>query len=161
METTQMDRALNRACLFVGVAVIALMLAILFLGTANADGRDRGGPPSEPVRYVTHNGSLMQVQTFGPTIEIRYIEPRPSLWPWGVRPGTLLIVGRWNGPVLNATAHVFGCGPVPYPVQGGVGPDGVLVLQGPAPVVDVYGCTVVAWGWTSNSTLVFVPEVPR
>jgi len=112
--------------------------------------------------FVWHNGSLMQVNRFpGQLIEIRYIRPRPGLWDVGVRPGTLLLRGQWNGPVLTADAFVFSwqCGPTPYSVSGGVDASNTLVLQGLAPILDPYSCGVLGVAPTYNSTLVFTPAV--
>jgi hypothetical protein len=116
-------------------------------------------PAPPPRAMLVHNGSLMELAALpGGLIEIRYVEPRPGLWEVGVRPGTALIRGRWNGPVLNAQAFVYSfCGPTPYPVSGGIGPGNVLTLTGPAPIVDPYSCGVLGLAWTGNSTLVFVP----
>jgi hypothetical protein len=110
---------------------------------------------------VIHNGSLMTVEALGQgRVVIRYVEPRPGLWEVGVRPGTLLIEGRWEGKTLKATAFAFPpfpCPPVPYVVRGGVGEGNVLTLVGPAPLIDPYACAVVGMVWSNNSTLVFVP----
>jgi len=108
---------------------------------------------------ATHNGSLMEVIASGyGGLEIRYLEPRPGLWPAGVRPGMTLVAGAWLGPLFQGYAHVF-AGPgcvTPYAVRGGADPAGVLVLTGPAPIVD-WGCYMRGLAWTGNSTLVFVP----
>ena len=113
------------------------------------------------VHYLDHNGSLMSLEAHAGFVTIRYVEPKPSLWDWGVRPGTLLFEGAWRGPVLVGTAYVFGCGPIPYNVSGGPDPNGVLVLRGPAPVVAISPfCGVIGWEWTANSTLVFDPQGP-
>ena len=111
------------------------------------------------LHYAVHNGSLMSVESHGLTVTIRYVQPRPSLWEWGVAPGTLLFSGSWNGPVLVGTAYVFGCGPIPYTVSGAPDPTGVLVLRGLAPVVAIWPfCGVIGWDWTKNSMLVFYPH---
>lgn len=108
-------------------------------------------------QVVVHNGSVMQVFNTAPgTIEIRYLLPRPSLWRV-VAPGTLLVSGWWQGRQLNAIANVFtACGPVRYPVTGGIDRGGVLTLAGPAPIVDPW-CNVVGTAWTDNSVLIFMP----
>ena len=103
------------------------------------------------VHYLDHNGSLMSIEAHAGFVTIRYVEPKPSLWDWGVRPGTLLFEGAWRGRVLVGTAYVFGCGPIPYNVSGGPDPNGVLVLRGPAPVVAISPfCGVIGWEWTAN-----------
>jgi hypothetical protein len=106
------------------------------------------------VHYADHNGSLMSIEGHAGFVTIRYVEPKPSLWDWGVRPGTLLFEGAWQGPVLVGTAYVFGCGPIPYTVSGGPDANDVLVLRGLAPVVAISPfCGVIGWEWTGNSTL--------
>jgi hypothetical protein len=120
-------------------------------------------PPASAgeARYAGHNGSLMSIEGHAGFVTIRYLEPKPSLWDWGVRPGTLLFEGAWNGPVLVGTAYVFGCGPIPYKVSGAPDANGVLVLRGLAPVVAIWPfCGVIGWEWTGNSTLVFDPQTP-
>jgi hypothetical protein len=113
------------------------------------------------VHYADHNGSLMSIEGHAGFVTIRYVEPKPSLWDWGVRPGTLLFEGAWQGPVLVGTAYVFGCGPIPYTVSGGPDANDVLVLRGLAPVVAISPfCGVIGWEWTGNSTLVFDPQRP-
>lgn len=116
-----------------------------------------------PGAFVTHNGSLMAVTADGQgAVQIAYAQPRPGLWEIGVRPGTVLLRGRWSGPVLNAMAVVYAgqCGAIPYPVSGTELPNGVLTLIGPAPIVDPYSCAVLGMAMTGNSTLVFVPAAP-
>jgi hypothetical protein len=50
---------------------------------------------------------------------------------------------------------------VPYDVEGGVQPDGVLVLRGPQLRVNQF-CRPYFLEWTQNSELVFLPlETPR
>ncbi|MFZ0918184.1 MAG: hypothetical protein WAN04_14930, partial [Candidatus Udaeobacter sp.] len=135
---------------------LALLLPI---GEAYADGRREFDHPTG--RYAIHNGSLMSVETDGVGgVYIRYVEPKPSLYSWGVVPGTLLFDGHWRGPYLEGTARVFGCGPVPYFVRGTVGPDGVLVLTGPSPVVAIWPfCGPIGLTQASgNSVLIFYPQ---
>jgi hypothetical protein len=116
-------------------------------------------PPPTARNLLLHNGSLMELIGLpAGMIEIRYVEPRPGLWGVGVRPGTLLIRGQWNGAMLNAQAFVFSfCGATPYPVSGGVDLNNVLMLTGLAPIVDPYSCGVLSAAPTHNSVLVFVP----
>ena len=132
--------------------VLAAAAVALSATAASADG------------LITHNGSLMETIKFSfDTIEIRYVQPRPGLWEIGVKPGTLLLRGKWVGPTLYATAVVFSgdCDPTPYPVEGHVEAGNVLVLRGPAPWVDPYSCRVIGPGAPHNSVLVFVPyEAP-
>jgi len=128
--------------------VLAAIALALHATAASADG------------LVTHNGSLMEVIKLQfDTVEIRYVQPRPGLWEIGVRPGTVLLRGKWVGPTLYATAVVFSgeCAPIPYPVSGFVDQNNVLVLQGPSPWVDPESCRVLGPGAPHKSTLVFEP----
>lgn len=148
-----------------GVAYRIVIIGLLALAvwalskTANAQEL----PPSPPAE-VEHNGSLM-LATVLPDgdLEIRYLRPRPGL---PVVPGQLLVRGRWieapgqrpGAPlVFAAISHSFppGCPPVPYKVTGTTPDKWTMILTGPAPVVDPYGCVIVDWIWSKNSTLVF------
>jgi len=110
---------------------------------------------------VTHNGSLVSVLSLpNGGMEIQYVQPRVGMLEVGVRPGTILVQGRWGGPppgTLTGTAFVFSgiCPPTPYRVEGSMAPDGSLVLTGPAPVVDPYSCGVLGLVPSENSVLVF------
>ena len=90
--------------------------------------------------YCDHNGSIMVVTTNRATgtMTIHYAEPKPSLWEIGVRPGTLLVDGRWFGDRFVGRARVFNlvCGAIPYEVAGGMVPGIGLVLEGPQWRVD-------------------------
>jgi hypothetical protein len=131
---------------------------------ALAGGPDGPPPPQEaspPLQGAIHNGSLVSVLSLpNGGMQIQYIQPRVGLLDVGVRPGTILLQGRWSGPppgLLTGTAFVFTgiCPPTPYRVEGSMVPDGSLVLTGPAPVVDPYSCTVVGLVPSANSVLVF------
>ena len=39
------------------------------------------------VHYADHNGSLMSIEAHAGFVTIRYVEPKPSLWDWGVQIG--------------------------------------------------------------------------
>jgi hypothetical protein len=137
---------------------VAALLAVL--GPAMADGP---GTPPPGLPLLVHNGSLM-AQQFDPTsghLLIQYKDPRPGLWPVGVIPGTVLFDGQMRGPTIAGTAFVFSgfCPPTPYRVVGGLQPNGVLVLTGPAPLVDPYSCNVITLVASHNSQLVFTPFV--
>ena len=116
-----------------------------------------------PAHLVSHNGSLMQVTSQGNgAITISYVDPKPELWPVGVRPGTILLRGTWDFKqrTIEATAVVFtfACGAVPYGVGGTINSAGVLTLVGAAPVIDPWHCITVGWTWASaNASLVFIP----
>ncbi len=109
--------------------------------------------------FVEHNGSVMEVLgSVDGGVNITYAYPRRGLWEL-VAPGTLYVHGQWREGILYATAYVFShqCGPIPYQVSGGIEPDGNLVLNGPAPLVDPLTCQVIQWIWSDNSTVVFTP----
>jgi hypothetical protein len=53
------------------------------------------------VQFALHNGSVMAVLSDGAGgVLIEYAEPKPSLLQIGVRQGTLLFDGRWQGDAL-------------------------------------------------------------
>ena len=142
---------------------IVLLSALLAPQPALAGGPD-GPPPLEalpPAQGAIHNGSLVSVLSLpNGGMQIQYIQPRVGLLEVGVRPGTILLQGRWSGPppgLLTGTAFVFTgvCPPTPYRVEGSTTPDGSLVLTGLAPVVDPYSCAVVGLVPSANSVLVF------
>lgn len=55
-----------------------------------------------------HNGSVMQITATGNGgREIRYLEPKSSLLRSGVRRGTLLFNGHYNGSRYSGTARRF------------------------------------------------------
>jgi hypothetical protein len=143
---------------------IVLLAAMLATQAALAGGPDGPPPPQEaspPLQGAIHNGSLVSVLSLpNGGMQIQYIQPRVGLLDVGVRPGTILLQGRWSGPppgLLTGTAFVFTgiCPPTPYRVEGSMAPDGSLVLTGPAPVVDPYSCTVVGLVPSANSVMVF------
>ena len=163
-EPTTFDRYLPLLAV-----VLLVFIAWAVAQTAKADGlyeteqvRARVAAPAvQPPMQVEHNGSLM-IATVLPDgdLEIVYARPRPGLW--GVVPGTVLVRGRWikgpsGEPIMAAISHSFppGCPPFPYKVTGTTPDAGTLVLTGPAPVIDPYGCVFVEWIWSQNSTLVF------
>ena len=115
----------------------------------------------ERTHLVTHNGSLMTLTVWpDKSIVIAYAEPKPSLIPYGVRPGTLLIRGQWrDNQTFVGVAHVFYCGKLPYQVTGRV-EDGALVMEGLAPRVWPGSCVIADYVWTHNSYLRFerVPD---
>ena len=55
------------------------------------------------VQFALHNGSVMAVLSDGAGgVRIEYAEPKPSLLQIGVRQGTLLFDGHWQGDALSA-----------------------------------------------------------
>jgi hypothetical protein len=117
-----------------------------------------------PVTQVLHNGSLMSLEAYPDhRVVIRYQQPAPRLYGF-VGPGMTLVDGHWDHERLYATAYVFTreCGAFPYHVEGGMTPDGSIILEGAAPYV-VEGCWVYGYNWqSSNAHLVFtqVPSQP-
>lgn len=138
-------------------ATVAALLAAI--GPALA-----GGPPPQahpPLPLLVHNGSLM-TQVFDPSsghLLIQYKDPRPGLWPVGVIPGTVLVDAQVRPTSIAGTAFVFSgvCPPTPYRVVGDASPQGMVVLRGPAPLVDPYSCNVIELVPSQNSELVFTP----
>jgi hypothetical protein len=109
------------------------------------------------LQHVLHNGSLMSLEAYPDhRVVIRYVQPAPRLYGF-VNSGMVLVDGHWDHERLYATAYVFTreCGAFPYHVEGGVAPNGDLVLEGAAPYV-VEGCWVYGYQWDSHNThLVF------
>lgn len=111
---------------------------------------------SDPVPVMTadHNGSVMEIRDD----RILYAEPKASL-RGVVRPGTVLVEGKWTGDRFAGTAYAFkkGCPPTPYAVSGAkVERPGQLglVLKGAGPIRK--GCEVVGHSERSpHSRLVF------
>jgi hypothetical protein len=149
--------------------IVAALL--LFSGAAAADQgprRPRAVPPPPPeysIAYLTHNGSVMQIQTWRPNTQnisqftISYVEPRPTLYGL-VGPGTLLVDGIVNGNTFTiaATARVFlpGCPPIPYLVNGWYDhPTGIMTLTGPAPTYFAGCIPVPPYTLNANAYLQF------
>lgn len=102
---------------------------------------------SEPMALVVQPDS---------TIEISYITLPPLLREVGVKPGQILVQGKWNDRdnVLEGQAYAFvhGCEPIPYPVRGVVNREtGVLVVIGPMPT----SCTDRTLAWKEGSVMTF------
>jgi hypothetical protein len=136
-------------------AAAILTAAPLLTGSARAD-----GVPPPPPHLALLNGSIVEiVADGGGHISVVYVQPRPGLLSIGVLPGSVLLVGRWRGDRLEATAYGWNnlCGFIPYQVSGSVNRDGVLTLVGLAPLVNNSSCRVVGWEWNMASTLAFVP----
>jgi hypothetical protein len=109
---------------------------------------------------VIHNGSVMEVVTFPDHIAINYVAPRPILSGVGVHPGTTILTGRFNGDAFHGRAWVFSiCGAFDYLVDGGLAPNGDLVVEGLEPDIRT-DCGVYGAKWGRNSHLVFT-EVGR
>ena len=139
-------------------ALTAAIAALSIAGTAFA--ADAPAPRPAP-RIVSHNGSIMQVVVLGhDMVDIVYMKPKPELWGYAW-PGTVLVHGKWRDGILYATVYsVSRCGPVPYQVSGRVDANEVLVLTGPAPLLDPLTCQVLQWIWSANSVLTFLPLPP-
>jgi hypothetical protein len=141
------------------------LLALCGPTLAESFGAPPPPPPAPAPRLLMHNGSVMQINDVGPgAIQISYVQARPNLGY--VAPGTVLVSGQWAGPILNGTAMVWATCALggryswTYPVSGGIAPDGNLVLQGPAPVIDPYRCAPITVNYGGhNGVLVFTPLV--
>ncbi len=131
-----------------------LLAALVIGGTASA----ADAPQVQKPRFVDHNGSVMQIVLLpNDSVDIVYVQVRPGLWGY-TAPGQVFVHGQWRQGVLYATAHAASrCGPIPYKVSGSVDVNGVLVLTGPAPLLDPWTCRVIQWIWSANSVLAFVP----
>jgi hypothetical protein len=104
---------------------------------------------------VVHNGSVMEVVTFPDHIATSYIAPRPVLYSVGVHPGTTILAGSFSGDAFHGRAWVFSrCGDFDYLVDGGLAPNGDLVVEGPEPDIRT-DCGIYGAKWGSNSHLVF------
>ena len=108
----------------------------------------------EPVMTADHNGSVVELTDD----RILYSQPKASL-RGVVKPGTVLVEGKWNGDRFSGTAYAFkkGCPPAPYAVSGAkVERPGQLdlVLRGAGPIRK--GCDVVGHSERSpHARLVF------
>jgi len=105
-----------------------------------------------------HNGSLMRLDERGGRVTISYEEPKRSLYKHGVRPGTVLFEGRFQGRGLAGVAYVFrqGCQPAAYNVAGPAAGGGVIYLSGAAPIRAKGSCRVTGYSERSgNARLVF------
>lgn len=108
----------------------------------------------QPVMTADHNGSVMEIRDD----RILYAEPKASL-RGVVKPGTVLVEGKWAGEKFEGTAYAFkrGCPPAPYAVSGAKAerPGQLdLVLKGAGPIRK--GCQVVGHSEASpHSRLVF------
>lgn len=94
--------------------------------------------PSESgdVSRWQHNGSVMSFIQRKESLEIDYIQPRPSMLAVGVRASTTLFLGTRAGDAVEGTAYIFhpDCGPVGYQVSGRFSANGnALILSGGAP----------------------------
>jgi hypothetical protein len=142
---------------------ILLVLSLIFFAfvTLHVTRAEAQVQPQQ-VFQILHNGSLMSLKVSADrNVVIRYVYPAPRLYGF-VAPGMVLVDGHWDHQRLYATAYVFTreCGAFPYHVEGGVAPDGSLVLEGAAPYV-VEGCWVYGYDWqSSNAHLVFTQFAP-
>ncbi|MEN5080999.1 hypothetical protein ABE438_00805 [Bosea sp. TWI1241] len=134
------------------------------VASAWSDGQARPEPTkataspaaSDPVPVMTadHNGSVMEIRDD----RILYAEPKASL-RGVVKPGTVLVEGKWTGDRFAGTAYAFkkGCPPASYAVSGAkVERPGQLdlVLRGAGPIRK--GCEVVGYSDRSpHARLVF------
>jgi hypothetical protein len=94
-----------------------------------------------------HNRSVMNLYMVSDKVRITYETPRPGLGEAGVKSGTVLFEGTYDGERFEGTAYAFksGCRPAPYAVLGSSAGSGQIVLQGPAPVRAKNGCAVTGY----------------
>lgn len=94
-----------------------------------------------------HNRSVMNLYMVSDKVRITYETPRPGLAEAGVRSGSVLFEGTYDGERFEGTAYAFksGCQPAPYAVLGRSAGNGRVVLHGPAPVRAKNGCTVTGY----------------
>ncbi|MBN9471073.1 MAG: hypothetical protein J0J10_20090 [Bosea sp.] len=94
-----------------------------------------------------HNRSVMNLYMVSDKVRITYETPRPGLGEAGIRSGTVLFEGSYDGERFEGTAYAFkaGCRPAPYAVLGRSAGNGQIVLQGPAPVRAKHGCAVTGY----------------
>jgi hypothetical protein len=111
---------------------------------------------SDHIEYYNHNGSVMKMvwdEEIGEFFDMFYHRPRAGL---NVKRGTHFMSGSYpaSGQV-SASVKVFkrGCPPAEYEVSGRFDDAGNLHLSGAAPIRK--GCTVVGYGGTGSSSLVF------
>lgn len=108
----------------------------------------------QPAMTADHNGSVMEIRDD----RILYAEPKASL-RGVVKPGTVLVEGKWAGERFAGTARAFkkGCPPAPYAVSGAKveGPGQLdVVLKGAGPIRK--GCEVIGYSERSpHARLVF------
>lgn len=96
--------------------------------------------------YYNHNGSIMRVVEQGNWLRIIYEQPRPGLVSIGLRPGTLLLEGQFDGGLyLDGMTRIFSerCREVDYYVYCQYQRDGDFTLSGAAPVLESDGCRIV------------------
>jgi len=101
-----------------------------------------------------HNGSIIDWFVVGNRITATYETPRLGLAEAGIKPGTILFEGEYEGARIVGTAYTFkrGCRPAPYNVIG-YEDRKRIILDGPVPVRS--GCTVAGFSATRpNARLV-------
>ena len=117
-----------------------------------------GTPSALAYDLYDHNGSLMRLDDRGGRVTISYQNPKRGLAKHGVRPGTVLFRGRFEGRGLAGVAYVFrkGCEPAAYNVAGPAVGGGRIYLSGAAPIRPQGSCRVTGYSERSgNSQLVF------
>jgi hypothetical protein len=126
--------------------VLIALLLLMTIAHAEEVKRLQVTHESEPMTLVVQPDS---------TIEISYITLPPLLREVGVKPGQILVQGKWTDRdnVLEGQAYAFvhGCEPIPYPVRGVVNQTGVLVVIGPMPM----SCTDRTLTWKEGSVMTF------
>jgi hypothetical protein len=126
-----------------------LIMLLLLMAIAHAE-------ETKKVQVIHEGEPMALVVQPDSTIEISYITLPPLLREVGVKPGQVLVQGKWNDRdnVLEGQAYAFvhGCEPIPYPVRGVVNREtGVLVVIGPMPA----SCTDRTLIWKEGSVMTF------
>lgn len=107
------------------------------------------------LHFYEHNSSVISWFVVNDSITAKYEMPRPGLLEAGVKSGTVLFEGRYEGDKIIGTAYAYkaGCAPAPYHVVGEE-KAGVISLRGPGPLRN--SCEVRGYSLTSpHSNLVF------
>lgn len=106
-----------------------------------------------------HNGSVMHWFEAGDEITITYDRPRAGLQKVGIKPGSVLFKGHYEGSGVFGEAFAFkaGCEPAPYSVMGyEAGGSEIVTLRGPGPKRVTKGCRVTGYSVDSpHAELVF------
>ena len=116
-------------------------------------------PVSAGELYIyEHNGSVIDWYVLQDAVTATYSRPRPGLEAAGVKEGTILFEGVYEGDRIVGKAYAFkaGCAPAFYEVIGSE-EEGRIILKGPAPVRASGSCKVVRYSATSpHAELVFI-----
>jgi len=118
-------------------AVLVVVLVMMGLRPASAG----------ELHIYEHNHSIVDWFIVGDNITVTYATPRSGLEESGVRSGTVLFKGYYEGERIEGTAYAFkaGCAPAPYDVIGSQDNAGNIILRGPGPLRGKVGCEVIGY----------------